>query len=111
MRINADYTSINAEAQLASPAPGSPGYGREAMSVFRFWQRGLANRKKHAGVFVYGDFKLLDPDGERVFAYVRSDGREAFVVVLNFCADCVEWDIPAEVSRMSSNSLSCLVVF
>ncbi|KAJ8603192.1 hypothetical protein MRB53_042245 [Persea americana] len=53
MRVNDDYETVNAEAQLKHANP-------DELSVFQFWKRGLANRKAHKEVFVYGDFELLE---------------------------------------------------
>lgn len=93
MRVNDDYKSVNAEAQIANaqPAPGM-------LSVHAFWKRGLENRKKHKGVFVYGDFKMLDREHEKVVAFKRWSKEEAFVTVLNFSGEKVEWAGLGDVS-------------
>ena len=67
--------------------------------MLQFWKRGLANRKEHKDVFVYGDFVELESDGgDSVFAYKRaSDQGEAFVTVLNFSGKEVEWAVPGQV--------------
>lgn len=90
MRVNDDYKTVNAEAQR-KPDPSN-------MSVLQFWKRGLAQRKEHANVFVYGDFELLDEHHPKVFAYrrVNRETGEAFVVVLNFSREDVEWEVPEE---------------
>lgn len=82
-----DYKTINAAAQVSNPTP-SPG----TLSVHAFWKRALANRKKNADVFVYGDFEMLDPEHEKVVAYRRWSKDEAFVTVLNFSGESVKWD-------------------
>lgn len=87
MRVNTDYPSTNVATQIANPNP-SPG----ALSVHAFWRRALANRKKHADVFVYGDFRMLDFEHEKVVAYKRWSKDGAFVVVLNFSGEEVKWD-------------------
>lgn len=92
MRVNSNHTYINAAAQLSPPDPSSG-----EMSVFRFWQRGLADRKKHKEAFVYGDFEVLDEEGEDVFAYLRSGGGERFLVVLNFSGEARRWEMPGGV--------------
>ncbi|KAL1306763.1 hypothetical protein AAFC00_005426 [Neodothiora populina] len=88
MRVIDDYKTVNAEVQQEKKA--------DQLSVLQFWQRGLANRKEHKEVFVYGDFELLDKDHTKVFAYKRSSDKEAFVVVLNFSGDEVQWELPAQ---------------
>lgn len=54
MRVNDDYKTVNAKAQLdnANPSPGT-------LSVHAFWKRGLEYRKENKDVFVYGDFEFL----------------------------------------------------
>lgn len=91
MRVNDDYETTNAEVEMAEPA------SETHLSVYQFWQRGLKARKDNADVFVYGDFKLLDEDNDKIFAYVReSEKGEKFVVVLNFSKNEVNWTLPKE---------------
>jgi hypothetical protein len=92
MRVNEDWREVNVEGQLPSSSSNSPGDKEEELSVWQFWQRGLANRKEHRDVFVYGSFEALDVRNEDVFAYKRvaEDGKEAFVVLLNFTGREVE---------------------
>ena len=86
MRVNDNFKAVNAESQLTNT---------DDLSVFQFWRRGLANRKKHKNVFVYGSYESLEERDNTIFAYKRSDGaKEGFVVVLNFSGDAVEWDVP-----------------
>ncbi|KAH5604360.1 hypothetical protein HBI45_110260 [Parastagonospora nodorum] len=87
MRVNTDYPTVNAASQIANPTP-SPGH----LSVHAFWRRALANRKKHADVFVYGDFEMLDVADPRVVAYRRWSEGEEFVTVLNFGGEGVSWE-------------------
>lgn len=87
MRVNDDYPTVNAEAQLANPTP-APGQ----LSVHAFWKRGLEKRKEHKDVFVYGDFEIIDPDHDKVVAFRRWNGNKAFLVVLNFSGETVQWE-------------------
>ena len=87
MRVNDDYKSVNAAAQLSNPNP-SPG----TLSVHAFWKRGLECRKENKDVFVYGDFELLDPEDNKVVAYRRWSEKNAFVTVLNFSGEKLSWD-------------------
>jgi oligo-1,6-glucosidase len=89
MRVNDDYKTVNAAAQRSHS-------DKDSLSVLQFWKRGLAARKGHKDALVYGDFELLDPeDGhDQIFAYKRSGEEEAFVTVLNFSEEDVEWELP-----------------
>ncbi|KAK3694180.1 glycoside hydrolase superfamily [Podospora appendiculata] len=87
MRVNDDYPTINAAAQTAE---GSP-------SVYHFWEKQLALRKKNADVFVYGGFDLVNERHPDVFSYVRTAAGasgEKWVTVLNFTAKNTEWALP-----------------
>jgi oligo-1,6-glucosidase len=87
MRVNDDYKTVNAKAQLdnANPSPGT-------LSVHAFWKRGLQSRKANKDVFVYGDFEMLDPEDTKVVAYRRWSEKNAFVTVLNFSGEKLTWD-------------------
>ncbi|KAL8953074.1 MAG: hypothetical protein Q9222_001067 [Ikaeria aurantiellina] len=87
MRVNDDFREINAERQAADDS--------EELSVWQFWQRGLANRKMHKDVFTYGDFQDVGAESEQIFAYVRT-GKESgkWLVVLNFSGEDVTWELP-----------------
>ena len=91
MRVNDDYGAVNAERQLAANSS-------DHLSTFQFWQRGLANRKEHADVFVYGDYHAVGPESDEIFAYLRTGEKSGkWLVVLNFSGKDVNWSIPAEV--------------
>ena len=101
MRVNDDYRNINAEMQIA------PKSEADEISVFHFWQHGLAKRKAHAKSLIYGYFQLVEPQHEHVFAYVRAekkqgeDSGEKWLVALNFSGKKVEWDVPAHLKVQS----------
>ncbi|KAK4983412.1 hypothetical protein LTR66_008835 [Elasticomyces elasticus] len=89
MRVNDDYQEVNAHVQRTQSDP-------DKLSVLQFWKRGLASRKEHKDVFVYGDFHLIDEHHPKIFAYKRTSEKEAFVIVLNFSKEEVKWTIPAD---------------
>lgn len=93
MRVIDDYKTVNAEAQQEEKAG--------QLSVLQFWQRGIANRKEHKDVFVYGGFELIDADSTKIFAYKRASSTEAFITVLNFSGNEVQWDVPKEAKLQS----------
>ena len=80
--VNPNYTEINAQAALADPG-----------SVFYCYQRLIALRKRYP-VFRDGDFTLLDPENEKVFAYTRATAAERLLVVCNFTGEAVAWRRP-----------------
>lgn len=72
IRVNPNYTRINAAQQLEDPD-----------SVFYCYQKLIALRKKY-DVFADGDFTLLYPADEDLFVYVRENAAEKLVVIANF---------------------------
>ena len=75
MRVHDDYKSINVARQRKDP-----------QSILSFYKLALRLRKEHKALFVFGTFKLIDPEDESIFAYVKRDshgsGRKA-VIMLN----------------------------
>ncbi|KIW52847.1 hypothetical protein PV05_08460 [Exophiala xenobiotica] len=89
MRVMDDYKQgINAEDQMKFESDNE-------LSTWQFWQRGIQNRKKHADVFVYGDYQEISPEDPTILAYGRtSQSGERWLVVLNFSGKDVEWALP-----------------
>ncbi|KAJ8091764.1 hypothetical protein PM082_020999 [Marasmius tenuissimus] len=83
MRVNDDYETWNAASQV----------GKDD-SVYTFWKRMIGIRSQY-DVLVYGDFTLLFPDHEQLFAYTRSltSGTVA-LVVMNFSKEDVKFEAP-----------------
>ena len=84
MRVNDDYPTVNAKAQLATPPATAASSG---VSVYRFWQRALQIRKEHVELFFYGDFTVVEDTHENVFAFTRQSGVEVSVTILNFSGE------------------------
>ncbi len=84
VKVNPNHTEINAEAALADPN-----------SVFYYYQKLIALRKTFEA-FRDGDFTLLCPEDEQIFAYVRSTPREKMLVLCNFSGEEAGFDIPGE---------------
>ena len=88
MRIVDDYRTWNVEAQTSNP-------DENRLTIFGFWKRGLENRKKHKGVFVYGGFELIDENNPDIFTYNRTSSSDGnWLVVLNFTRKEVRWTVP-----------------
>lgn len=84
LKINSNYTAINAKAALEDPD-----------SVFHYYRRLIALRKEYP-VFVEGDFTLLEEEHPRLFVYRRSWRGEELLVVCNFGGEETPWKIPQE---------------
>ena len=84
LKVNPNYTAINAQAELADPD-----------SVFHYYRRLIALRKQYP-VFVEGDFTLLEGEHPRLFVYRRAWQGEELLVVCNFGGEATAWQLPRE---------------
>ena len=84
LSVNPNCVEINAQDELQDP-----------YSVFYYYKRLIELRKENP-VFRFGNFELLDPDHEQVFAYTRNTADQQMLVVCNFSGEEVAWDIPSE---------------
>ena len=75
LQINPNYPEINVEEALADPD-----------SIFYYYQKMLAFRRVHK-TLVYGDFQVIAPESETIFAYRRWDEEGDFLILLNFSDD------------------------
>lgn len=78
MRVHDGFRSINASRQA-----------QDSNSILSFYKRVLRLRKAHRDVFIHGSFKLVDPEDESIFAYLKEAAgeqqqpRRKALVVLN----------------------------
>ncbi len=82
--VNPNYREINAGEQM----------GRED-SVFHYFQNLIRLRKENE-VIIYGTYDLLLPESKEIYAYTRTLGEEKLLVVCNFTAREVSFDVPEE---------------
>ncbi len=81
--VNENYRGINVRSALADPD-----------SVFYFYQKLIALRKKHP-VFRDGEFTLLEPEDEALFVYTRCTDAERLLVICNMSGDARKYTVPA----------------
>jgi oligo-1,6-glucosidase len=72
LKVNPNYTTLNAEAQL-----------KDKNSVLNYFKK-LVKLRKTNPVLVYGSFTLLDKENPSVFAYLRELNGKKVLVALNF---------------------------
>jgi oligo-1,6-glucosidase len=85
IRVNPNYQEINAKAALDNPK-----------SIFYHYQKLIALRHKH-DIVKYGDFELLLPEDERVFAYLRRFNDETWLIVCNFSDETIPFEMPVSL--------------
>ena len=82
LAVNPNHREINAEAARADPH-----------SVFHHYRRLIALRHAEPAV-AHGDFTMLLPDDERVYAFTRRLDATELLVLGNFSAEPVTPDVP-----------------
>jgi len=70
--LNPNYKDINARDQI-----------EDKDSVFSYYKK-LIQLRHNSDLIVYGDYELLDPKDEEVFAYKRRYNDETLLVISNF---------------------------
>ena len=89
MRVNPNHVQINAQAALDDPD-----------SVFYTYQKLIALRKAYP-VFVEGDFTLLCPQDEQVFAYLRRGAGQELLAAVNLSGRPADFALPADFAGAS----------
>ncbi len=87
LKVNPNYKEINVEQALA-----------DSDSIFYYYQRLLDLRKKNP-IMAYGEYKLLLPEHEDIYAYTRTLDDEKWLVLLNFNEVPQTVDLSAELSK------------
>lgn len=104
--VNPNYTEINVRSQL-----------QDENSVFHYYKK-LIHLRKENSIFVDGDFTLLLPEDENIFAYVREYEGRKLLVAANFtdkeveCPLLKEWGVPADedgAAKSRDNGVKLLI--
>lgn len=85
--VHDDYASCTAASQVT-----------DKNSVYNYWAAVLSLRKRYPATLVYGSFELISAEHPDVFVYSRTSEEGRAVMVLNFRAKEVVWDVPADVA-------------
>ncbi len=93
INVNPNYKKINAKEQQ-----------ERASSVFYYYQKLIALRKSNP-VIIYGDYRLLLPDSEEIFAYIRTLDETKLLVVCNFSEQDVPFSVPDPFSGTAGELL------
>ncbi|WP_129115198.1 glycoside hydrolase family 13 protein [Halegenticoccus tardaugens] len=85
IKANPNCREINVEAARA-----------DEDSVWHYYRDLIDLRKEH-DVIVYGDYDLLLPEHEEIWAYVRTLGDERLLVTLNFSGEETPFELPDRI--------------
>jgi len=84
MKTNPNYESINVEIQK-----------KDELSIFNFYKKMIQLRKEHKGL-VYAPYQLVEVDSEPIFAYVRKDENEMYLIIVNMSKEEQSFTLPVE---------------
>ncbi|MDD3261241.1 MAG: alpha-glucosidase [Oscillospiraceae bacterium] len=80
--VNPNCKTINVQENRQNPN-----------SVFHYYQKLIRLRKTYLGL-VYGSYTPLLEDDSQVFAYLRKDGQQTFLILLNFSGRPAQVNLP-----------------
>lgn len=84
IRVNSNYMEINVEQAMHDPD-----------SIYHYYKKLIALRRKHK-VIVYGEYRLILPLHEEIYAYTRTLEDELLLVILNFFDREPVFELPEE---------------
>ena len=93
IRVNPNYPQINTEQALADPN-----------SVFHYYQRLIQLRRTNATI-IYGQYDLILPDNEQIYAFTRTLDFDHLLVLLNFSPEIAPFELPANLSLAGAELL------
>ncbi|RKQ32513.1 glycoside hydrolase family 13 protein [Oceanobacillus halophilus] len=93
IKVNPNYKEINAEQAVA-----------DEDSIYHYYRQLIQLRKKHE-LIVYGDYELILPEHDKIYAYTRSFEGEKLLVVTNFSEEEVEFNLPENVDFEAKEKL------
>ncbi len=82
LAVNPNYLEINAKQELGDPN-----------SVYAYFAEMTALRRKTLAL-VYGDYRDIDPQNPKIFAYTRTLDKGQYLIVLNFSESAVDYSLP-----------------
>lgn len=93
LKVNPNYVRINVAHDLQDPD-----------SVLNYYKK-LLRLKKENPALVYADYRPILEEDERTYAYLRTLGKERFLVILNFFGDPVTFHLPSDVTYQGQKLL------
>lgn len=93
MKVNPNYTEINAEKEIQDPD-----------SIYHYYRKLIQIRKQHK-TLIYGSYDLILEENDHIYAYTRSLGNEAFVVAVNLFAEKADFRLPAAIEKSDKELL------
>lgn len=89
IEVNPNYKEINAEACL-----------KDDDSVFCYYQK-LIRLRHSVPIITEGKYRLLDPENEQVYSYLRIGEKETLLVAANFSDQVIEYSVEGVEARQN----------
>lgn len=89
LKVNTNFRELNVERAREDPD-----------SVWHYY-RTLGELRKERDLLVYGDFELIAPEDEQLFAYLRTLNDERGLIVLNVSDEPTTFEIPDAIDPKS----------
>jgi len=87
IQVNPNYPEINAEQAV-----------NDENSIYHYYRKLIQLRKENP-IIVYGDYTLLDEENEKVYSYLRTYENQKLLVITNYSADDLMYEVPAEFAN------------
>lgn len=99
--VNPNYKEINAAAQV-----------KDEDSVFNYYKKLISLRRdsEYSDVIVYGTYKLIAPEDDKVFAYIRESSDRKLLIVCSLSPVEYEFEIPIEGASVEALSQAKLLI-
>lgn len=84
MKVNPNYTEINVESEM-----------KNLNSIYHYYRK-LIQLRKEQSVLIYGNYDIVMEEHNQIYAYKRTLGDEAVLIMTNLFEEEVVFDFPAE---------------
>lgn len=85
IKVNQNYNEINANQAIEDPN-----------SIFHYYRKLIQLRKQYP-IIIYGDYQLLLPEHEQIFAYLRTYKGQKLLVITNFSKENIPFKFPEDI--------------
>lgn len=91
--VNPNHAEVNAEQAVS-----------DENSIYHYYRLLIQLRKKHP-IIVYGEYKLILPEHDKIYAYTRTYEGEKLLVVTNFSDENITFELPSDVHFEAKETL------
>jgi len=93
IKVNPNYLKINVAHNL-----------KDSNSIFYYYQKIIRLRKENL-IMIYGDYRLILEDDERVYSYLCTLNQERLLIILNFFSNQTIFNLPENINYQQKELL------